>query len=411
MDNSLEEVYRRDWPLIVGAVARYTSDLALAEDCVQEAFLRALTSGTVLRNPSAWITTTARRIAVDSLRRGQTLQRVLPNLARDAVTDTVGTSREEFMFSGDERLLMMGLLAHPELSEEDRVALALRFVCGATTRAITGVFLVPEATMAARLTRAKKKLAVLDVHADVVTAEQFLPRIDTLLTTVYLLYTVGHAVPPGTELTAGATRSTAISLGRELAALLPDHLETNGLLALMLLTEARQFPGADDGAPVTLADADRPAWNQDLIAEGLRLATVALPGGGRFALQAGISGLHCAAPSWEATDWPAIARLYDRLVEVWPAPSVALNRTIARGLSNDVGPDIALAELAALFPKPGHALEGQAWAARAELLCRLGRFPEAARAYRHALDSVLGASDRAYLQGRWLSLTRPGGRA
>ncbi|WP_427018161.1 RNA polymerase sigma factor [Pseudarthrobacter sp. P1] len=397
MDPTIEDVYRRDWPLIVGAVARYTSNLALAEDSVQEAFARALAFKGPIYNPDAWITTTARRIAVDALRRTQVQTRLLPRLAHEAVErNAIEMVSEEAPFAGDERLLLISLAAQPQLREADRIAVALRFVCGESTADIARVLLIPEATLAARLTRAKKRIAATGLATS--SPAGLLPRIDTILTTVYLLFTLGHGVAGPVE---SGRRASAMALGRDLARLLPSHLETQGLLALMLLTQARQGAAADDdGGPVGLEDADRTLWDRDLIAEGMALAAAALPGGGRFALQAGISGLHDAAVTWEATDWNAIARLYVRLYAVWPAPAVALNRAIARGLSPDVGPEAALAELDGAFPAPSGPLAGQVWAARAELLRRIDRTAEAADDYRKALASALPEGDKRFLQRR-----------
>ena len=404
MPSELEDVFRRDWTLIVGAVARYTSDLTLAEDSVQEAFARALTVSGTLRNPAAWITTAARRIALDTLRRDQVRARLLPALARNAMERSgVGMSRNMDGFAGDERLLLMSLAAHPQLGEADHVALALRFVCGESTADIARVLLLPEATLAARLTRAKKRIAASGLVQ--ASAAELLPRIDSILTTLYLLYTLGHGAAAG-------RRATAVGLCRDVVRLLPAQLESKGLLALMLLTEARQAASMmdDGGTPVGLEDADRRRWDQGLIAEGMALAAAALPGGGRFALQAGISGLHDAAASWTGTDWGAIARLYARLYQVWPSPAVALNRVVALGLGADVGPGAALSELDGLFPAPAGPLAGQVWAARADLLRRLGRLPEAADAYRNALQCPLPEDDKRFLRRRLFGLEQPPGQ-
>jgi RNA polymerase sigma-70 factor (ECF subfamily) len=413
VDTSLQDIFDRDWTRIVGAVARYTRDLALAEDCVQEAFVKAVEmDGTVeLRNVAAWITTTARHLAVDMIRRDQVLARALPTLARQlqsAQPDTDSPAPDAF--AGDDRLLLMAMIATPQLSEEDRLALALRFVLGVPTRDIAEVLLISETSMAARMTRAKKRLRVnpgVVQTGEVTSAALVLQRIGRILDTLYLLYTAGYLGGIGRP-----ARTAALELGRELAAGLPGHLEARGLLALMLLTEARQgapdsrSTGADDVE--TLESADRTLWDVQMIVEGMVHAAAALPGGGRFALQAGISGLHDAAASWDETDWDAIGRLYDRLLAIWPAPSVALNRTIARSVSAAVGPSQALAELDAEFAEYGGRLRWQAWAARAGMLHRLDRPAEAVDAYRHALEGAVDAGDRAYLQQRIRELAAPG---
>ncbi len=389
---------------MVGAVARYTSDLALAEDVVQEAFERALQSPVLLRNPTAWITTTARHIAIDRIRSDRSLARSLSKLAH-SVAELGGEPETLETFLGDERLVLIALIAVPGIREEDRLALALRFVCGVPTSDIATVLLVPPTTLAARLTRAKKRLHAnpgliqLEGPATAVTIGQ---RLDIVLDTVFLLYTAGYSSPLGS-----VARATALQLSRELAALFPEHLETQGLLALILLTEARRPPadfrhgasmaGDDD---VDLEDSNRSQWNSPLINEGLLLAAAALAGGGRFSLMAGISGLHDVAARWEDTEWDAIAALYDGLLGIWPVASVALNRTIARSMMADVGPSLALAELDSDFPRYSGQLRWQAWAARADMLRRLGLGSEAANAYRCALEGALDDGDRTFLLRR-----------
>ncbi|WP_223690172.1 RNA polymerase sigma factor [Leifsonia poae] len=331
MTTGIEDAFRDDAPRILGAVARYTGDLQLAEDAVQEAFTRAIAlgaSGRALDKPSAWITTVARRIAVDTIRKQQTAARALPGMAAELRANAERTMPEPgaFAFSGDERLELILLVCHPEVSEEARVALALRFVCGVTTKDIAAVFLVPEPTMAARLTRAKRRIHDSGIRFAFDDPSAVASRFADALTAVYLLYTVGHGAPDE------RVCADALALARDAHRIRPGDLEATGLLALLLLTEARQTSRlSPSGDFVTLADADRSGWNRALMAEGERLATEGLAGGGRFALQAGIAGMHAIADSWSGTDWHAIGRLYDRLVEVWPSPMARLGRVVARG--------------------------------------------------------------------------------
>jgi RNA polymerase sigma-70 factor (ECF subfamily) len=402
---ALESAFRQDWPLIVGAVVRYTGDLQLAEDSVQEAFVRALAAeadGAVVSNPSAWITTVARRIAVDTIRKGQTLSRTLPALATETLLSNETAMPDEIViFTGDERLELILLVCHPDLAEEARVAMALRFVCGVSTRDIAAVFLVSESTMAARLTRAKKRIH--DSHTRFAFDDEaaVAARVPDALTTLYLLYTVGHAAPEGSPLSTAEFRSDAIALARDLVRLAPSDPEASGLLGLLLLTEARQGTRFDvDGELRSLEDADRAAWDRPAIDEGVELATRSLPGRGRFALQAGIAGLHALAPTWKATDWTMVARLYDRLVEVWPSPSAQLSRIVARGYSDDVGPEVALAELDALADELGLQLRGQAAAVRGDLLRRSDAREEAVAAYREAIALEQNDRVRRFLERR-----------
>ncbi|WP_285117351.1 sigma-70 family RNA polymerase sigma factor [Leifsonia sp. fls2-241-R2A-40a] len=390
---ALERAWRDESPRILGAVARTTGDLLLAEDAVQEALARAVVEadrGRAPANPAAWVTTVARRIALDAMRRERTAALAAPALAAETArameaaraAEAADEGEEEFVFTGDERLELILVVAHPDLSPEARVELALRFVCGVPTAGIAEVFLVSEPTMAARLTRAKKRIhdarlrLVLDDPAAVAA------RMPDALTTIYLLYTVGH------QTVDAALRRDAIELARD-AHRVAGEAESAGLLALLLLTEARQptrLTEADEFA--TLREADRRRWDVALMAEGEALATVALAGGGRYALQAGIAGLHAVAPTWEATDWPAIARLYEGLVRQWPSPSARLGRAVALGHSPDAGPEVALAALDADPALTSGVLAAEAYAARADLLLLAGRDEEAAEAFRAAIRSA-----------------------
>lgn len=371
----IERAYREDAARILGAVARTTGDLLLAEDAVQEAFARAVAEaarGREPRNPAAWITTVARRVALDALRRERSARRVAPMLAAEAerAESAAAADAEErgddAVFIGDERLDLILLVAHPDLAPETRVALALRHVCGVPTARIADAFLVSETTMAARLTRAKKRVHDSGLRFALDDEAAVAGRMPDALTTIYLLYTAGHATADD------RLRADAIALARD-AHRVSGDAESAGLLGLLLLTEARQATRltADDEF-ATLREADRTRWDVAMMVEGERLATVALDGmgdgDGRYALQAGIAGLHAIAPAWEATDWPAIVRLYDGLVRVWPSTSARLGRLVALGHSPDAGPEVALAALDAepdLFVGP---LASRAHAARAELL-------------------------------------------
>ncbi|WP_431247179.1 DUF6596 domain-containing protein [Leifsonia xyli] len=286
------------------------------------------------------------------------------------------------MFTGDERLELILLVAHPALAAEARVELALRFVCGVPTGRIAEVFLVSEPTMAARLTRAKKRIHDAGIRFELDDPSAVAARMPDALTTVYLLYTVGHRTADD------VLRRDAIELARDAHRTMPGA-ETAGLLALLLLTEARQATRltADDEFG-TLREADRSRWDPALIAEGEHLAVAALAGGGRYGLQAGIAGLHDIAPTWEQTDWPAIVRLYDGLVRQWPSPAARLGRIVALGHSPDAGPEVALAALDADAELVRVSLASEAHAARAELLRLAGRETEAAA----SLLAAIGAA-------------------
>ncbi|MFF2051395.1 RNA polymerase sigma factor [Leifsonia sp. NPDC058194] len=409
MTTAIERAYRTEAPRILGAVARTTGDLLLAEDAVQEAFARAVAeeaAGREPANPAAWITTVARRIAVDMRRRESTALRALPGLAADEAgrAGLIGSAEADMLaddvFTGDERLELILLVCHPEVAEETRVALALRFVCGVPTAQVAEVFLVQEPTMAARLTRAKKRIHDSRLRFAADDQGDLTARLPDALTTVYLLYTIGHARADG------RLRSYAIELARDAHRLRPDDPEATAVLALLLLTEARQtarLSVPDDF--VTLADADRSQWDRGMLAEGERLATGALTtvteeGPGRFAIQAAIAGLHGIARTWEATDWPAIARLYDGLVSRWPSATAQLGRIVARGYSPDVGPDAALAELDARPEVFDGVVAGQALAVRADLLRAGGHPARAEEAYARAIDATSDERVRRFLLRR-----------
>ncbi len=384
----LEQAWREDAPRILGAVARTAGDLLLAEDAVQEAFARAVAEtarGRPPANPAAWITTVARRVAVDALRRERTAARAVPGLAAEAARAGPATAEgvEDTVFTGDERLELILLVAHPALGAEARVALALRFVCDVPTARIAEAFLVREATMAARLTRAKKRIHDSGIRFALDEPGALEERLPDALATIYLLYTVGHVTADD------ALRADAIELARDALRLAPADAEAAGLLALLLLTEARRASllTADDEF-ATLREADRTRWDAALIEEGEELATAALRGGGRYGLEAGIAGLHAIAPSWAETDWRAIARLYDGLVRVWPSPSARLGRLVARGHSPEAGPRVALAELEADAELFDGTLVARAYAARAELLRLAGEEDAAAAALGRAIAAA-----------------------
>ena len=376
MASALEETFRNEWSRVLANLIRFTGDLDLAEECTQEAFVRAAESGLEDKNnPGAWLTTVAKRIAIDRMRREATLARKLPLLAED-----LDVPADEVSPIDDDRLRLAFVACNPELTEEAQVALALRLVCGVSTPGIASVFLVPEPTMAARITRAKQKIASSGAHFELPALSDLGERIDAVRTTIYLLYTTLHEVPGASSTSSGVTAQAAVSMAAQLVSLYPDDSESAGLHALLLLTEARR-PGrlSLTGQALALEEVDRSRWDADLIQQGLRQATEALGGGGRFALQAGISGLHSATLDWESTPWPEIVSLYERLLDVWPSPSARLGALIAR--SYVAGPEAALTELGALAES---VPTRQVAATRGDLLRRLGRHAEAIAAYEAA---------------------------
>ncbi len=400
---AVADAHRREWAFVLAATARVAGDIDLAEECVQDAYLAALDAWTrdgVPRNPAAWLTVAARRRAIDAHRREHTLRGKLPLLVEP---DTGGSAEydEDGDVIPDDRLRLVFTCCHPALAREAQVALTLRLVCGLTTAEIAEAFLVSEATMAARVTRAKKKISAARIAYRVPSAAELPDRLDAVLTVVHLLYTTGHTAPTGTQLVRADLVERAVDLARMLCRLMPDEREARGLLALLLLTDARRATRTGgDGRLLLLADQPRADWDKAQIEEGVRLVLAALRGArpGRFVLQAAIAALHAEAPSYAETDWAQVVQLYDLLLGVWPSPVVALNRAAAVSMMD--GPAAALAEIEAL-ERDGR-LDGYRYlpATKADLLRRLGRLDEAAAAYRAALDLAENAQERAFLTRR-----------
>jgi RNA polymerase sigma-70 factor, ECF subfamily len=399
---AVAEAHRREWGLVLAATVRVTRNLDLAEECVQDAYARALSAWQdgVPANPGAWLTTTARNRALDELRRSVRLRGKLPLLVEGEPGDPGGAP----VFP-DDRLRLVFTCCHPALATEAQVALTLRLLCGLTTAEVARAFLVPEPTMAARLTRAKKKIASARIPYRVPPAAELPARVDAVLTVVHLLFTTGHTAATGPALQRPDLVERALDLARMLQLLLPADRDVAGLLALILLTDARRETRVGpDGRLLLLDEQDRSRWDSAAIAEGVALVREALrrrpPG--RFALQAAIAAVHAEAPRWEDTDWHEIVALYDLLRDRWPSPVVALNRAVAVGLAD--GPAAGLTELAPLGAEPQLARYGYLAAARADFLRRLGRADDARLAYEEALLLTENEVERSFLEGRLAGL-------
>jgi RNA polymerase sigma-70 factor (ECF subfamily) len=387
--------HRRDWAQVLASTAQVTRDLELAEECAQEAFAQALVSwrqSGVPARPGAWLTQVARNRARDELRRAAAFRRRLPLLI---VEDREQTPH-------DDRLRLIFTCCHPALGRPAQVALTLRLVCGLSTAEVARAFLVPEATMAARLTRAKKKIAAARIPYRVPGPDQLGERVGAVLDVVHLIFTIGHAPPAGDQIVRRDLVDGAIALARLLHLLMPADAAVAGLLALLLLIDARSATRrAADGGLRLLADQDRTAWNGALIAEGAALLTDALRRSPptRYAVEAAIAAVHAEAPTWADTDWSEIVSLYDVLRSRWPgSPVVELNRAAALGLRD--GPQAGLDALDPLLTEPALATYGYLSAARADFLRRLGRDAEATAAYEEALALTGNEAERAFLKSR-----------
>ncbi|MPZ82578.1 MAG: RNA polymerase sigma factor [Actinophytocola sp.] len=381
---------------MLAATVRVTRDLDLAEECVQDAYADALDEWTrrgVPARPGAWLTTAARHNALDALRRAGTLRSKLHLLVESELApDPVAR---------DDRLRLVFLCCHPALSVEAQVALTLRLVCGVPTADIAAAFLVSETTMAARITRAKKKTAAARIPFRMPAPSDLPDRLDAALTTIHLLFTTGHTAPAGPALTRADLAEHALDLAHMLCDLMPDEREVRWLLALLLANHARRATRTDPGGRLlVLAEQDRSAWDPEAIAEAHALVPGALRGGdpGRFALQAAIAALHATAPTYAETDWTQILVLYDELMATWPSPVVALNRAVAVAMVD--GPAAALAEVEAL--EADGRLAGYRYlpAIKADLLRRLGRAADAAAAYDRALTLSTNDAERAFRTAR-----------
>lgn len=400
---ALEQAHRSEWAYVLSATVRVAGDLDVAEECAQEAYVSALQAWTrdgVPERPGAWLTTAARNRALDRLRRDVTLRRKLPLLVEPAAVDPADLDWPDAGVP-DDRLRLVFTCCHPALAPEARVALTLRLVCGVPTPDVARAFLVSESTMAARITRAKKKISDARIPYRAPSRAELPERLDSVLTAVHLLFSTGHTAGEGDELVRDELCDRALHLARTLVALLPEQAETRGLLGLLLITDARRATRTDEqGRLLLLADQDRTRWDQRAILEGLTVTAGALASGppGRFTLQAAIAGVHAMAPSFEQTDWPRIVHLYDLLLTVWNTPVVALNRAAAVAFAD--GPDAALPLLEELATDPRLADYPYLPATRADLLRRLGDAAGAAASYRRAMELTANAAERAFLGER-----------
>jgi RNA polymerase sigma-70 factor, ECF subfamily len=401
---SVEAVFREERGRLLAALVRQFGDLDLAEEVASDAVAAALerwpVDGVPLR-PGAWLLTTARRKAVDRLRRDKAYAARLAVLQAEVDRDGPAVEPADDEDVPDERLRLFFTCCHPALPLDAQVALTLRCLAGLATPEVARAFLVPAATMAQRIVRAKRKIKGARIPFRVPDADELPSRLPGVLRVVYAIFTEGYAASAGPELVRADLADEAIRLARILYRLLPGEREVAGLLALLLLVDARrEARTGPDGQVVLLDEQDRSRWNRESIEEGRRLVVEALRGGrpGPYALQAAIAAVHDEAADVATTDWAQVVALYDVLAQVAPSPVVALNRAVAVAMRD--GPAAGLELLDALAAderlRGYHLLP----AARADLLRRLGRRSEAADAYREALALVGNDPERAYLSRR-----------
>jgi RNA polymerase sigma-70 factor (ECF subfamily) len=412
-------VFREEHGRALATLIRVLGDFDLAEEAVADAYVTALERWPVdgvPANPGAWITTTARNRAIDRARRAAVYAEKQARLARDAAFDAAAragalqaAAEDEMHPIPDDQLRLIFTCCHPALAPESAVALTLRTLGGLTTPEIARAFLVPEPTLAQRLVRAKHKIRAAGIAYEVPSGDRLADRLDAVLRVIYLVFNEGYDASAGDTLIRRELCAEAIRLARVLATLMPGEPEALGLLALLLLADARRPARvSDDGALVRLEDQDRSRWSRDEIAEGAALVERALRMGrvGPYQLQAAIAAVHDEAPTAAETDWPQILGLYDLLARIAPSPVVELNRAVA--LAEVAGPAAGLAAVDALAGEPALGDYRFFHATRADFLRRLGRWPEAADAYRRALELAPNTAERGFLEGRLAEARRRG---
>ena len=396
----IDEIYKADWGRLLSGLIRAVGDFDVAEEALQDAFAAAVTdwAANAPRNPRAWLYGTARHKAIDKLRRRARLSAMAAALSADEEAAAPALADDSAV--PDERLRLIFTCCHPALAPEAQVALTLRTLCGLTTEEIARAFLVPPATMAQRLVRAKSKIRAAGIPYQVPSFEELPARASMVMAVVYLVFNEGYSAAQGDALIRHDLCAEAIRLARLLRALPPVPVrELDALLALMLLHDARRDARTDaEGEMVSLAEQDRTRWNRTQIEEGIALVKDALrhAPAGPYALEAAIAAVHAEASRAQDTDWRQIALLYERLHSLHPSPVVALNRAVAVAMAD--GPAAALPLVDALADELGSY---HLWhATRADLLHRLGRREEAIAAWKRAHELATNDAERRFLTRR-----------
>ncbi len=405
LNRSIEAIWRIESPKLIATLTRLVRDVGRAEELAQDAFVSALTQWPdegIPRNPGAWLMAAAKRRAIDTIRRNKQLQEKTAELGRDIETefeDEFGAVHEEI---GDDLLRLMFVACHPVLSTQARVALTLRLLGGLTTPEIARAFIVPEATIAQRIVRAKRSLSEARVPFEVPSGPDRAERLASVLEAIYLIFNEGYAASAGDDLLRPELAEDALRLGRVLAGLMPQEAEVHGLVALMEIQASRMKARVDaNGGPILLLDQDRGKWNHLLIQRGLNALAEAEKHGGTFGpymVQAAIAACHGRARTPEQTDWVRIVALYDVLAQLKPTPVVELNRAVAVGMA--FGPQAAFDIVEQLVDEPTMQSYHLLPSVRGDLLFKLARFAEARTEFERAASIALNVRDKEFLLGR-----------
>jgi RNA polymerase sigma factor (sigma-70 family) len=403
LDGAIAAIWRIESPRLIATLSRLSRDVARAEDLAQDAFVAALSQWPdegIPHNPGAWLMTTAKRRAIDQIRRNETLNRlILGSSVGDLSEPDFAESYEEI---DDDMLRLMFVACHPIVSKEAHVALTLKLVGGLTSAEIARAFLVPEGTIAQRIVRAKRTLSDAGVPFDVPSGSDRLQRLASILETIYLIFNEGYAATAGDDVLRPELVEDALRLGRMLAALMPQEREVLGLVALMEIQASRMRARVGPaGEPILLLDQDRSRWNRLLIGRGLNALARAQELGaalGPYGLQAAIAACHARAGTAEQTDWSRIAALYDALAQLTPTPVVELNRAVAVGMA--FGPRAGLEIVDPLMREPSLQKYHLLPAVRADLLFKLGLFEEAKVEFERAASMARNSRDQTLLLAR-----------